>query len=87
MKSEEGRDEEATPIRINEVYRLAEFQRRTGLGRAGVRAASRKGLRISKCGRNKYVAGNDWATFLQTQSSEGKSDRVRIYDTEHENPT
>lgn len=87
MEHNEPKTGRTLPIRIDEVYTLAEFQQRTGLGRNGIRAARRRGLPVRQCGRNKYVAGNDWATFLQTQSSEGKSDRVRIYDTENENPT
>jgi hypothetical protein len=57
----------ALPIRIDEVYTLAEFQRRTGLGRNGIRAARRRGLPVRRCGRNHYVAGADWAGFLQTE--------------------
>ena len=52
------------PIHVDEIYTLAEFQRRTGLGRHGVRAARRRGLSIGKCGRNSYVAGADWADYL-----------------------
>lgn len=55
----------ALPIRVDEVYTLAEFQRRTGLGRNGIRAARKRGLPVRQCGRNKYVAGSDWAGFLQ----------------------
>lgn len=53
------------PIRIDEIYPLAEFRKRTGLGRAAIRSARRKGLRISKHGRNRYVSGLDWAEFLR----------------------
>jgi len=55
----------ALPIRADEVYPLAEFQRRTGLGRRGMRTARRRGLPVRQCGRNKYVAGADWIGFLQ----------------------
>jgi hypothetical protein len=55
----------AQPIRIDEIYSLAEFQRRTGLKRAGIRSARRRGLRICKAGRNRYVSGLDWAEFLK----------------------
>jgi len=56
----------STPIRIDEVYTLTEFMRRTGLGKDGIRAARRKGLRICKCGRNHYVAGSEWLRFLSS---------------------
>lgn len=77
MPSNRGRQTEAAdgvacvrkavpqPIRIDEIYPLAEFQKRTGLGRAGIRSARRMGLRISKHGRNRYVSGLDWAEFLR----------------------
>jgi hypothetical protein len=55
----------ALPIRLDEVYTLAEFMRRTGLGRNGIRAARKRGLPVRQCGRNRYVAGADWAGFLQ----------------------
>lgn len=53
-----------SPIRLDEVYSLADFRRRTGLGKDGIRTARRKGLRVCKCGRNHYVAGSDWFEFL-----------------------
>jgi hypothetical protein len=65
----------SSPIRIDEIYPLVEFQRRTGLGRNGLRAARRRGLPVSKCGRNRYVAGADWAEFLQTQRSSAHTDK------------
>lgn len=58
------------PIRVDEVYTLAEFQSRTGLGRAGVRAARRSGLIISACGRNRYVRGADWDAYLTSGRGE-----------------
>ena len=65
----------ALPIRVDEVYTLAEFQRRTGLGRNGMRTARKRGLPISQCGRNKYVAGADWAEFLRRGGKPSPSDR------------
>lgn len=52
------------PVRLDEVYTLVDFKQRTGLGKDGIRAARRKGLRICKCGRNRYVTGSDWFAFL-----------------------
>lgn len=63
------------PIRIDEVYTLAEFQRRTGLGRNGMRTARRRGLPVRQCGRNKYIAGADWAGFLQAMGKGDRADR------------
>lgn len=63
------------PIRIDEVYTLAEFQRRAGLGRAGVRTARKRGLPVKQCGRNRYVAGADWAEFLQKAGNTNVADR------------
>jgi hypothetical protein len=65
MNDANTRTDNALPIRLDEVYTLAEFQRRTGLGRNGIRAARKRGLPVRQCGRNKYVAGADWAGFLQ----------------------
>ena len=65
----------ASPIRIDEVYTLAEFQRRTGLGRNGIRAARKRGLPVRQCGRNKYVTGSDWAGFLQAVGTTDSLDR------------
>jgi hypothetical protein len=65
----------AMPIRIDEVYTLSEFQRRTGLGRNGIRAARRRGLPVHKCGRNKYITGAEWAGFLQTVGKANAADR------------
>ncbi len=52
------------PVRIDEVYTLTDFKQRTGLGKEGIRTARKKGLRICKCGRNRYVTGSDWFAFL-----------------------
>jgi hypothetical protein len=56
-----------TPIRADHAYSLADFCRRTGLGRNGFREAKRKGLPVRVCGRNRYVLGEDWHEFLRQQ--------------------
>jgi hypothetical protein len=56
------------PIRVDEVYTLTDFKKRTGLGKAGVRAARRRGLPVHQCGRNRYVSGADWAEFLRART-------------------
>lgn len=75
MKDADPQARRALPIRIDEVYTLAEFQRRTGLGRNGIRAARKRGLPVRQCGRNKYVAGVDWAGFLQVTEKATALDR------------
>ncbi len=65
----------ASPIRIDEVYTLADFQRRTGLGRNGMRTARKRGLPVRQCGRKKYVVGAEWVSFLQgngDQTTDGR---------------
>jgi hypothetical protein len=52
------------PVRADEVYTLAEFQQRTRMSRAALRAARRRGLRVTQCGKRCYVAGSDWIAFL-----------------------
>lgn len=57
------------PIRVDEVYTLTDFKKRTGLGKAGVRAARRRGLPVHQCGRNRYVSGADWVEFLRARTA------------------
>jgi len=52
------------PVRADEVYTLAEFQQRTRMSRSAIRAARRRGLRVTQCGKRCYVAGSDWIAFL-----------------------
>jgi hypothetical protein len=52
------------PVRVDEVYTLAEFQQRTRMSRSAVRSARRRGLRVTQCGKRCYVAGADWVAFL-----------------------
>lgn len=75
MEHNEPKTGRTLPIRIDEVYTLAEFQQRTGLGRNGIRAARRRGLPVRQCGRNKYVTGSDWAGFLREVGTTESRDR------------
>jgi hypothetical protein len=68
VEKEAARPNSRQPIRVDEVYTLADFQKRTGLGRAGIRAARRRGLPVRQCGRNRYVSGADWAEFLRARA-------------------
>jgi hypothetical protein len=64
MEHDEPKTGRTLPIRIDEVYTLAEFQKRTRMSRSAMRAARRRGLRVNQCGKRCYVVGADWATFL-----------------------
>lgn len=75
MEDADPKPNRTSPIRIDEVYTLTEFCRRTGLGRNGVRAARKRGLPVSQCGRNRYVAGADWAEFLRKAGKPTSADR------------
>jgi hypothetical protein len=48
------------PIEAGSVYPLSVFQSFTGLDRAAMRGAKRKGLKISKIGRRRFVIGADF---------------------------
>jgi hypothetical protein len=52
-------------IRADEVYTLAEFERRTGLSRSAVRAMRREGFRVCRLSKRGFVRGSDFAEFLQ----------------------
>ena len=51
-------------VSVHEVYALDEFKRRTGLDKAAIRQARRKGLKVVKVGRRSFVIGQDFATYL-----------------------
>ena len=55
------------PIRRDESYTISEFMRRTGIGRAGVRSAERQGLKMETVGQRKYVRGDAWFNYLESQ--------------------
>jgi len=51
-------------IRADELYRLDELQARLQAGEWAIRQARRKGLRMYKIGKRKYVKGADVLAFL-----------------------
>lgn len=52
-------------IRSDEIYSLAEFCRRVGIGPAELRGERRAGMRIvTICGRE-FVRGRDWFSFAE----------------------
>ena len=56
------------PIRPGEVYRLEEFQKRAGLGRAAMRAMRNRGLRVKRIGKFAFVAADDFLALLDEQN-------------------
>lgn len=63
-----GKEREAEVVRVDEIYSLAEFMRRTGIGVWGMREARKAGLKTIKVGTRKFVKGADWITFLDQQA-------------------
>ncbi|WP_442484790.1 hypothetical protein [Aeoliella sp. SH292] len=51
-------------IRSDSSYTQAEFERITGLGRAAIRAARRRGLTVRRVGRTNYIIGREWNDYL-----------------------
>lgn len=56
----------ATPILIDGIYQLADFQELTARGDSAIRSARRNGLRVMRCGQRGYVHGRDFLDFLRT---------------------
>lgn len=52
-----------------EVYTLEEAKRRLRWTDSAVRAAKRRGLRLIKCGKRKYVTGQELLRFLESMPS------------------
>jgi hypothetical protein len=50
-----------------EAYRLEELSRRLGVGRHGLRAMRRGGLKIRRVANRAFVLGSDVIAFLQQQ--------------------
>jgi hypothetical protein len=53
-----------------EVYTLDEAKRRLRWTDSAVRSAKRRGLRLIKCGKRKYVSGQELLRFLESISPE-----------------
>lgn len=52
-------------IRQDEVYTLQEARARLRWSDATLRAAKRRGLRLWKCGKYRYLAGSELFRFLE----------------------
>ncbi len=46
-------------------YGLAELQKRTGLGKAAMRTARRKGLQVRYVAGRAFVRGEDWLSYVE----------------------
>lgn len=55
---------ESGEVLSNGVYSLADFQKRVGLSRDGMRSARRAGLRVIRLHNRAYVRGSDWMDYL-----------------------
>lgn len=64
MKKNE-RNESATAIRRDEVYRLTDFMRITGMTTSAVREARRAGLAIRRAGKRSFIIGADFVKFIE----------------------
>ena len=52
-------------ISANEIYALDEARRRLRWTESAMRAARRRGLRLVRCGKRRYVTGAELVRFLQ----------------------
>lgn len=56
-------------IRDDEVYPLADFLNRTGMGVKAYRRARREGLAAHDEGRRTYIVGRSWREYLERKSA------------------
>jgi hypothetical protein len=64
-----NRSEDLAAIRPEEQYPLELFESMVGLGRAALREARRKGLKVEYVHGRAFVRGSDWLSYCD---SEGK---------------
>ena len=57
-------------VREGEIYPLQEFQRRTGLGKAAMRAMRKRGLVVKRIGKYAFVKADDFLQLLNEQSGD-----------------
>ncbi len=51
------------------MYPLSDFQERSGLGKAAMREARQKGLKVRRVGRRHYVLGKDFIAYVEEHAS------------------
>jgi hypothetical protein len=64
-------------IRADEAYRNDEFMSRVGQTKYGMRAARRKGLRVSYLHGRCYILGADWFAYLAARREAGDDEQVQ----------
>jgi hypothetical protein len=73
MAGERSKERAGTPegsypgiISASELYALDEARRRLRWTESAMRAARRRGLRLLRCGKRRYVTGAELIRFLET---------------------
>lgn len=56
--------EPAGAVTRDEVLSLAEFSKRTGMGPAAIRNASRRGLIVRRVGKRSFILGRDFLDYV-----------------------
>jgi len=56
--------EPAGEVRADGIYTLVEIEKRLGLGRAALRTARRRGLKVRRAGRRDLILGRDLLNYL-----------------------
>ncbi len=64
----------SNPRKLGEIhpdvmYPLPEFQERSGLGKAAMREARQKGLKVRRVGRRHYVLGKDFIAYVEEHAA------------------
>lgn len=60
------------PIRIDEIYPGELLQRMTGLGKASIREARRRGLKVSYLHGRVFIKGSDWIAYCDEHGRDSK---------------
>ncbi|NLX54560.1 MAG: hypothetical protein GXY58_05560 [Planctomycetaceae bacterium] len=69
-----NRSEDLAAIRPDEQYPVELFERMAGLGRAALREARRKGLRVVYVHGRAFVRGSDWMDYCDRQGKGTKDE-------------
>jgi hypothetical protein len=69
-----NRSEDLAAIRPEEQYPVELFERIAGLGRAALREARRKGLKVKYIHGRAYVRGSDWLSYCESEGKDSKDE-------------
>ena len=69
-----NRSEDLAAIRPEEQYPVELFERIAGLGRAALREARRKGLKVTYVHGRAYVRGSDWLSYCDAEGKGSKDE-------------